>query len=76
MSETQGNPSDAHSHAPAGPPEPKTPMWLPALGAVLFLAAGLLWGLMPAATDSASDAPAEGASGAGDARDAGAPTKR
>jgi hypothetical protein len=25
--------------------EPKTPMWLPALGAVLFLTVGLVWGL-------------------------------
>jgi hypothetical protein len=24
-------------------PEPKTPMWLPALGAALFLAAGVWW---------------------------------
>ena len=26
-------------------PEPKTPMWLPALGAVLFLTAGIWWAL-------------------------------
>jgi hypothetical protein len=38
--------SEAHGNA-AVPPEPKTPMWLPALGAVLFLLAGLLWGLWP-----------------------------
>ncbi|MBX3216439.1 MAG: hypothetical protein KF850_30665 [Labilithrix sp.] len=49
MSETHGNPSD-HHHAPPAPPEPKTPLWLTALGAVLFLIAGLLWGLTPAST--------------------------
>jgi hypothetical protein len=43
-------------------------MWLPALGAVLFLIAGLLWGL------SSGDAPkAEGGSPA--AADAGAATR-
>ena len=41
MSEPHGNPSDLHSHHDAGPPEPKTPMWLPALGAVLFLMLGI-----------------------------------
>lgn len=46
MSETHGNASD-HHHSPAPLPEPKTPMWLPALGFVLFLVAGLLWGLSP-----------------------------
>ena len=36
----------ADSHAPVTPPdEPRTPMWLPALGAVLFLLAGLWYGL-------------------------------
>ncbi len=35
----------SESHGPEAPPEPKTPMWLPALGAVLFLLVGLLWGL-------------------------------
>jgi translation initiation factor IF-2 len=36
---------------PHGPPavddEPKTPMWLPALGAALFLSAGLWWAVRP-----------------------------
>lgn len=32
----------ADSHA-EHPPEPKTPMWLPALGATLFLLAGVWW---------------------------------
>lgn len=30
------------AHGPA-PEEPKTPSWLPALGAALFLAAGIAW---------------------------------
>lgn len=52
MSDTHGNHRDPHPHESAGPPEPKTPMWLTALGAVLFLTVGLLWGLMP---DSGGD---------------------
>ena len=32
----------ADSHA-NHPPEPQTPMWLPALGATLFLLAGMWW---------------------------------
>ena len=37
---------DAHEdHGPPPPPEPQTPMWLPAVGAVLFLAVGLIWAL-------------------------------
>jgi hypothetical protein len=61
MSETHGNPSD-HHHAPPAPPEPKTPMWLPALGAVLFLIAGLIWALMPESKHEAGGAPAGSAS--------------
>lgn len=38
--------SEAHGKA-SELPEPKTPMWLPALGAVLFLTAAILWGLYP-----------------------------
>lgn len=37
MSETHGNATD--------PNEPKTPLWLTALGGVLFLVAGLAWAL-------------------------------
>jgi hypothetical protein len=66
MSESHGNPSDPHGHTPAGPPEPKTPMWLPALGAVLFLTVGILWGLRPAAKGGA-DVPAAATAGAADA---------
>ena len=38
---------DGHEedHGPPPPPEPHTPMWLPAVGAVLFLTVGLLWAL-------------------------------
>ena len=52
----------SHGHdGPPIPPEPQTPMWLPALGAVLFLAVGLWWATRPAppaaiAQDSAADA--------------------
>lgn len=41
--------------------EPKTPMWLPAVGAVLFLVAGLLWGLSDASSDAAKEPGAAGA---------------
>ena len=62
MSETHGNPSD-HPHAPPALPEPTTPMWLTALGAVLFLIVGLIWGLTPdpangAGADTKADTPA------------------
>ena len=55
MSDSHGKTSDTE--------EPKTPMWLPAVGAVLFLTVGILWGLSPAA-------PPEGASPAGAASSA------
>ncbi|HEY2515739.1 MAG TPA: hypothetical protein VGI39_32945 [Polyangiaceae bacterium] len=49
--------SDAHPPAPA---EPKTPMWLPALGAFLFFAVGVWWlASSPAAgADESAAAPA------------------
>jgi hypothetical protein len=46
-------------------------MWLPALGAVLFLTVGLIWGLSP----SSKDASAESPSGSAAPADAGAPAK-
>lgn len=58
MSETHGKPSD--------PQEPKTPMWLPALGAVLFLMVGIVWGLQPSKAESTGSTTAASA-------DAGAP---
>lgn len=53
MSSSDGNhehsdaAADVHGtdHGPPPPPEPHTPMWLPAVGAVLFLTVGLLWAL-------------------------------
>jgi hypothetical protein len=74
---SQGD-ADAHDehHGPPPPPEPKTPMWLPAVGALLFLTVGLVWALStpsqetqdtsanPAATATAT-APAHGAPGGG-----------
>jgi hypothetical protein len=71
MSETHGNPSD-HHHAPPAPPEPKTPMWLPALGAVLFLTAGLFWALLPESKHEAGELPA---GSAGATADGGAPAQ-
>lgn len=55
---------DSHAHGPPPPPEPKTPMWLPALGAVLFLMAGLFWALSdssPETKDSKDSKPAASA---------------
>jgi hypothetical protein len=40
--DVEENPAMADSHAHTLP-EPKTPMWLPALGATLFLMAGVWW---------------------------------
>lgn len=61
MSESHGNATD--------PNEPKTPMWLTALGGALFLLAGLAWALhTPSAENAAGAAPAGSA-----AADAGSP---
>jgi hypothetical protein len=60
MSESHGNATD--------PNEPKTPMWLTALGGVLFLLAGLMWALRTPTPDPNGAAPAGSA-----AADAGAP---
>ena len=46
MSDAHGNSSDSHGHGPPAPPEPKTPLWLTAVGAVLFLTVALVWGLV------------------------------
>lgn len=41
--------SDPHASAAAAvEDEPRTPGWLPALGAALFIAAGLWWAVTPA----------------------------
>jgi hypothetical protein len=41
--------SDQSPHAhDAPPPEPQTPMWLPALGVALFVGAAVWWATRPA----------------------------
>jgi hypothetical protein len=72
MSASEGNQADshaddhaaAHDHGPPAPPEPHTPMWLPAVGALLFLSAGLWWALTtpPAEKTDLSNIPAASAS--------------
>ena len=45
--------SDSHDEAPRSgenavpppPPEPQSPLWLPALGVLLFVAAGVFWAM-------------------------------
>lgn len=59
MSAPHGNSSDSHGHAPPPPPEPKTPLWLTAVGAVLFLTVALVWGLAPASSTDAAPAAAD-----------------
>jgi len=51
---------DDHGHGPPPPPEPKSPMWLPALGAALFLLAGMLWLLTSGQAPAASEPPSGG----------------
>jgi hypothetical protein len=55
MSASEGNYDGSHAHEPPPPPEPKTPMWLPAVGAVLFLVVGLIWGLGSSETTTGAD---------------------
>lgn len=72
MSATHEDHGDSHAHhGPPPPPEPKTPMWLPALGAFLFLSAGLYWGLTPSKDAAAGGSPSTTAT-APAAADAGA----
>jgi hypothetical protein len=48
--------SDPHASASAQvDDEPKTPMWLPGLGATLFVAVGLWWAVTPGAPPPALD---------------------
>ena len=70
MSATEGNHGDT-------PSEPKTPMWLPAVGAVLFLTVGLIWGLSSPSKEETADAQgaAPAASAAADAGAAPAPAR-
>ncbi|MBS2017779.1 MAG: hypothetical protein JST00_33180 [Deltaproteobacteria bacterium] len=48
---------DSHAHGPPPPPEPKTPMWLPAVGAVLFLMVGLFWALSDSTPETKDSQP-------------------
>lgn len=64
MSATDGNQADSHAdehgadahHGPPPPPEPHTPMWLPAVGALLFLMVGLFWALSTPAKETTEPA--------------------
>ena len=73
--DSQVHADDHETHGPPPPPEPKTPMWLTALGAVLFLVAGLWLAVSssPSAKEADADASDAGAAGAngGDAAPAG-----
>jgi hypothetical protein len=53
--DSQVHADDHATHGPPAPPEPKTPMWLTALGAVLFLTAGL-WLAVSSSGSAAKDA--------------------
>ena len=67
MSASDGNQVDSHAHdAVPAPAEPNTPMWLPAVGALLFLSVGLAWALTtpPKETADLSGIPAGSASAA------------
>jgi hypothetical protein len=71
----EGDHAEAHDHGPPAPPEPNTPMWLPAVGALLFLTAGLAWALStpPKETADLSAIPAGSASAAPTTNSAPAP---
>lgn len=45
---------EAHSTPAQHDDEPKTPMWLPALGAALLIAVALWWAITPSAPDHAA----------------------
>jgi hypothetical protein len=56
MTETNPkSPTDAHDDAPPRLAEPESPMWLPAVGALLFLLAGIIWLQTPAFSEIAPD---------------------
>ncbi len=88
MSASEGNQADSHGddahaedghdhHGPPPPPEPHTPMWLPAVGALLFLTVGLLWALStpPKETTDLSGIPAGSATATATAPAQAAPTR-
>jgi hypothetical protein len=49
--------SPAHVATAHAPDEPKSPLWLPAVGGALFLAVGLWWAVTPSAPDPVDVAP-------------------
>ena len=59
---SQVHADDHETHGPPPPPEPKTPMWLTALGAVLFLVAGL-WLAVSSSGSAATAAEVDGSDG-------------
>jgi hypothetical protein len=86
MSASEGNQADSHGHdehgddahahhGPPPPPEPHTPMWLPAVGALLFLMVGLFWALSspPAEKTDLSGIPAGSATATATAPAGGGP---
>jgi hypothetical protein len=67
--------SDPHASASApAEDEPKTPMWLPALGATLFVSAGLWWAVTPGDPLPGADQPVASASAPATAAPPPAPT--
>ena len=69
--------SAPNAGSPAPLPEPKTPMWLPAVGAVLFLLGGLYWATSPEPVAITADADAGASDDAAVAvADAGMPIAR
>jgi hypothetical protein len=51
-------------HAAPLDDEPRTPLWLPALGAAIFVAAALWWAITPSSTAAAEGAASASASAA------------
>jgi hypothetical protein len=47
----------AHVSTAYAPEEPKSPLWLPALGGALFLSVGLWWAVTPSSPDPVDAAP-------------------
>lgn len=69
----QMRPRMADSHDSTAQDEPKSPLWLPALGAALFLLAGIWWLAWNPSGDAEAKAAAEAASAAASASAAPAP---
>jgi hypothetical protein len=49
--------TDPHSTAPPPDEEPRTPLWLPALGAGLFIAVGVAWAIVSSKSREAAPEP-------------------